>query len=63
MLSSFQLNEKTQRRISRSVGVDVSTIRQMSAPEMTSHIEKKVGHKLRPGFSAGKNIIGRGSVY
>ncbi len=59
----FTLNEKTRRTVESAVGLPYGDILRRSAGELTRHIEKKVGHRLRPGFSAGKSLVGRGSAY
>ena len=62
-IRDFQLNEKTKRCIARAVGLEFDEIRARSADSITHHIENKIGHKLRPGYSVGNSLIGRGSAY
>lgn len=56
------LNKLTQEALFRKIGLTYEQMQKMDAEEIDAFIEKRIGSKLKYGFSL-KNIINRGSVY
>ena len=56
------LNKLTQEALFRKIGLTYEQMQKMDAEEIDAFIEKRIGSKLKYGFSL-KIIIKRGSVY
>ena len=57
-----QLNINTKASINRTVGLDFERLQKMSAEEIDTFIEKRIGKRLKPA-KALKGMISRGSVF
>ncbi|MDR0926556.1 MAG: hypothetical protein LBO69_02175 [Ignavibacteria bacterium] len=61
---NFTLNQDSKNAISKNVGIPFDTLVSMDIEDIHSHIERKIGKRLKlTNFANDMRLIGRGSVY